>query len=95
LLTALPEPERALWATALYAGLRRGELRALQWGDVDLATGVIHVRRAMDIRGSIIAPKSAAGTRTMPIAKVLRTYLAAHRLRNVLGAGVLLVSLVR
>src|SRR5262249_12718403 len=26
LLTALPEDDRAVWATALYAGLRRGEL---------------------------------------------------------------------
>jgi integrase len=64
------------------AALRRGELLALQWDDADLAGGVIHVRRAMDARGSIISPKSAAGVRAVPIAKVLRTYLAAHRLRN-------------
>jgi integrase len=82
LISALPESDRALWATALYAGLRRGELRALQWDDVDLVAGVIRVRRSMDARGSIIAPKSAAGTRTVPIAKVLRAHLAAHRLRN-------------
>ena len=31
LMDALPEGERALWATAFYAGLRRGELRALRW----------------------------------------------------------------
>jgi integrase len=30
--------DRALWATAIYAGLRRGELRALRREDVDLAT---------------------------------------------------------
>jgi hypothetical protein len=46
----------------------------------------------MDIRGAIIAPKSAAGLRTVPIAKVLRAHLAAHRLRKgsaayVFGAG--------
>ena len=92
LLAALPDSERALWATALYAGLRRGELRALRWDDVDLTNGVIHVRRAMDARGSIITPKSAAGTRTVPIAKALRVHLAAHRLRNgtsryVFGSG--------
>jgi len=92
LLAALPQPERGLWATALYAGLRRGELRALRWQDVDLKAGVIHVRQAMDSRGTIIAPKSAAGTRTVPMAKVLRGYLKAHRLQNgssqyVFGAG--------
>ena len=51
LLGVLPASDRALWATALYAGLRRGELRALRWDDIDLTAGVIHVRRAMDARG--------------------------------------------
>jgi integrase len=32
LLDALPPANQALWATAFYAGLRRGELRALMWG---------------------------------------------------------------
>lgn len=81
LLTALPREDRGLWATALYAGLRRGELRALRWEDIDLKAGVIHVRQAMDSRGAIIAPKSAAGTRTVPMAKVLRGYLKQHRLQ--------------
>jgi integrase len=30
LLAALPQEDRALWATAFYAGLRRGELRGLR-----------------------------------------------------------------
>jgi integrase len=37
LLQALPLGERALWATALYAGLRLGELQALTWNEIDLA----------------------------------------------------------
>ena len=36
LIAALPEIDRALWATAMYAGLRRGELMAMRWEDVDL-----------------------------------------------------------
>src|SRR5262249_20285019 len=39
LLSEVPEEDRALWATAVYAGLRYGELRALRWGAVDLAGG--------------------------------------------------------
>ena len=31
LIQALPALDRALWATAIYAGLRRGELQALTW----------------------------------------------------------------
>jgi integrase len=61
LLDALPESERALWATALYAGLRRGELRALRWEDVDLASRKIHVHRAWDDWEGEIDPKSRAG----------------------------------
>ncbi len=82
LLDALPEDDRALWATALYAGLRRGELMALRWEDIDLAVGVIHVSRSYDpTSGTIVTPKSTAGVRRVPIAAVLRAYLAAHRLR--------------
>ena len=31
LLAALSRADRPLWATAIYAGLRRGELMALRW----------------------------------------------------------------
>jgi integrase len=48
LLATLRPADRALWATAMYAGLRRGELMALRREDVDLAAGVIHVRRGWD-----------------------------------------------
>ena len=80
LLACLAEGERALWATAFYAGLRLGELRALRWKDVDLAAGVIRVRRSWDQRAGEIAPKSRAGVRDVPIPAVLRAHMAAHRL---------------
>ena len=68
LLAALPERDRAVWATALYAGLRHSELMALRWENVDLAKGLIHVERAYDEKGRVhIEPKSRAGRRTIPI----------------------------
>jgi integrase len=82
LLAALPERDRALWATAMYAGLRRGELLALRWEDVDLDSGVIHVERSWDAKEGVVAPKSRAARRTVPIPAVLRDYLVEHKLRS-------------
>lgn len=74
LLAALRPAERALWATAMYAGLRRGELMALRREDVDLAAGVIHVRRGWDAVEGEIATKSGKDRR-VPIPAILRGYL--------------------
>lgn len=65
LIAAIPElRDRALWATAIYAGLRRGELMALRWADVDLAGCVINVERAYCPRShEFVSPKSRAGKR--------------------------------
>jgi integrase len=80
LIAALPEEDRGIWATAMYAGLRLGELRALEHEDVDLGAGVIRVRRSWDAQEGPIEPKSRAGRRTVPIAAALRSQLAAHLL---------------
>jgi integrase len=82
LIDALPKGERALWATALYAGLRRGELRALRWEDVDFEAGVIHVRRSWDADPAIgeIEVKSDAGRRRVPLVGALRRIIAEHKL---------------
>ncbi len=80
LLAALPERDRPIWATALYAGLRRGELMALRWEDVDLAASVMRVERAYDDKSRVeIEPKSRAGRRTVPIVGALRDVLAEHK----------------
>jgi integrase len=76
LLAALADRDRALWATALYAGLRRGELMALRSCDVDLPRGVLEVAQAWDPKERrMVAPKSAAGSRRVPIAAALRAFL--------------------
>jgi integrase len=97
LLAALCERDRSLWATALYAGLRRGELMGLRWCDVDFARGVIEVAQAWDPKEHrMVSPKSAAGRRRVPIAAALRVYLVPLRLTAasneqslVFGGGVL------
>lgn len=80
-LEALPIEERALWATAFYAGLRRGELRALRVSDVDLARNELHVLRSWDAVEHEIDPKSDAGRRTIPIVAILRDHLDGHLMR--------------
>lgn len=82
LLDALRLEDRPLWATAFYAGLRRGELRGLRDEDVDLDANVIHVRRGWDDVEGEIDPKSAKGARTVPVAGVLRLYLLEQRART-------------
>lgn len=87
LLDALRDADRAIWATALYAGLRRGEIRALRWEDVNLAEGLIHVERGWDDLEGPIELKSRAGRRRVPIAGVLRDHLVAHKLRSDRSSG--------
>ena len=82
LLAALPEDDQPLWATAFYAGLRMGELRALKWENVELAADIIRVEYGWDRVEGLIAPKSKKGTRTVPIAGLLRGYLSEHRRRR-------------
>jgi integrase len=81
LLELVPDGDRAIWATALYGGLRYGELQALRWDAVDLAEGRIEVRESWDAKAGRIAPKTRTSRRTVPIAAALRDHLLEHRLR--------------
>ncbi len=82
LIDALPSQERATWATAFYAGLRRGELQALRCRSLDLGASEINVESSWDQEAGEIEPKSAAGTRTVPLLAVLRDYLDEHLLKS-------------
>lgn len=82
LIAALPQDDRALWATAFHAGLRRGELRALRWADVDFEARVIRVERGWDDDEGEQEGKSRAARRAVPILDALRPHLAAHKLRT-------------
>lgn len=86
LLAALPERQRALWATAFYTGLRIGELQRLDWSHVDLETNVIRVERSWDRKAGFVEVKSGAGRRTVPVPRIRRPVLVARRLETG-GAG--------
>jgi integrase len=69
MLDAIGATDRVLWATALYAGLRRGELLALRWEDIDAKRGLIAVERSWDIAEQAdVGPKSRVGRRRVPMA---------------------------
>ena len=76
LLAALPDEYRALWATAAYAGLRRGELRALRVSSVHAAW--ISVLHGWDDVEGERETKSDAGVREVPLPATLSTILTAH-----------------
>ncbi|MGE3795693.1 MAG: tyrosine-type recombinase/integrase [Dehalococcoidia bacterium] len=82
LVSALQERDRAIWATALYAGLRLGEIKALRVDDVDLERGIISVERSWDPVEGVVETKSRSGRRRVPIVDELRTHLAEHLLRT-------------
>ncbi len=69
---ALEERHRPLFATAIFTGMRKGELAGLRKTDVDLDAGLIAVQRSYD-------QQTTKGKRAtaIPIAKALRPYLEA------------------
>ena len=77
-----------------FAGLRRGECLGLQWGDVDLPLGVIHIRRQRLRVGHQLLDqplKSRAGARCVPIAPellpLLRASFRLDRCRHVIDCA--------
>jgi integrase len=72
---------------AVFAGLRKSEIRALDWNDVDLAKQTIRVSRAVDAAGRFGPPKSRAGVRSVPIAPALLTVLREWKLASPPNAG--------
>ena len=65
-----------MYSTAVYSGMRAGELAGLRWADVDLDRRTINVRRSFD------GPtKTRASRRHVPIVDVLLPTLRAWKLR--------------
>jgi integrase len=84
LLDCTPEQYRALVATALFTGMRISELLGLDWEDVDLDTGTIHVRAQLSRarRGAPatrVLPKTRAAVRDIPLVPQLAEILRMKR----------------
>lgn len=77
------DPRHAFYVLAFTTGMRRGEMLALKWPDVDLAHGVIHVHstlRQLDRYRFVRDPtKTERSTRDVPLAAIAVEALAAHR----------------
>lgn len=76
-------PYALTWQLALCCGLRRGELAGLRWSDVDLTTGVLHIRNQRQrVGGRLIdaPPKSASGRRDIPVPPGLVPLLERQKL---------------
>ena len=78
LIRAVPLSDRAIWATAFYAGLRLGEIRALTIDCLDLDNGRIWVRNSWDPKEGLVDPKSSSGRRVVPIPRQLKEHLPRH-----------------
>ena len=64
-----------LYATAIYTGMREGELAALEWDDIDLERRLITVQRSFD------GPTKADDVRYVPILDPLLPILKSWRVR--------------
>lgn len=79
MIRSLPHRAQTAAMIMMYAGLRRGELLALTWDDIDLDASTITVNKTLEfvsgkpqIKNS---PKTEAGNRVVTIPEILAEYL--------------------
>lgn len=75
-------------AIALLAGLRRGELAALKWEDVDFEKGFLIINKSkivIDKKEYIKAPKTNSGNRKIYVPELLLKILKKYRERYIIN----------
>ena len=73
------QPFRAMYAVGAFAGLRPGEVRALEWSDVDFDGRRIHIQRSAG------GPTKNGETRHVPLAATLAEVLTEWQTHRKLG----------
>jgi len=79
------QPNAAWPAAGLATGMRRGEVAALRWADIDFDGGKIRIERSLEHTNAglaVKAPKTKAGRRTVSIPPSIITELRDHWLRQ-------------
>lgn len=75
-------PYEALFVLALATGMRRGELLALKWDDIDFDTASLQVQRTLQksLRGYVFAkPKTTRSRRRIALSATVLAALKRHR----------------
>ena len=79
-------PLEALFVLALMTGMRRGELLALQWADLDGVRGIVQVRRTiarLPNRGFVVSePKTTKSRRAIQLPELAVDALKRHRVQQ-------------
>lgn len=72
----------AMIYTAIWTGMRRGELLGLRWADVDLTAGIITVEQGLVVSKEglqLTQPKTRGSRRSIPVPKSVGDVLKQHR----------------
>ena len=79
------EPLEALYRVALSLGLRRGEVLALRWEDIDFDQKELKITGSVRRCGGVLqrsSPKTQSSIRTLPVPTILLNALRQHRVRQ-------------
>jgi integrase len=94
---AKDSPYYTLFFTALYTGMRRSELLALRWGDIDFIMGQVHVNRSLHyLKAGEVEfrqPKTASGRRSIALPASAILTLTEHMEKQKLERAMLGIPL--
>ncbi len=86
LACAVDDKHHALWVLALTTGMRRGELLALRWTDIDFGAGVVRVQRTLSTTADGYVEtdtKTERGRRRIELLPMAVEALQLHRDRQI------------